>query len=186
MNGLGPLDGFLSRRCPAPSDENMVIDLTADNNFSPAKCLVLSAPASPCPPKKDNKHEDKDETTSSVKSSSVDHTSKTQQPECTTANKDIKGEDIEEKDGNQTVSVLELDLTQDSDSEQEEQNESGNVSSLGNKSMLSNLSVGSSSECSPEKIDVPTPTTTHTVCCLSQLAFLLLSYYSVCVFGNNM
>lgn len=180
MNGLGPLDGFLSRRCPAPSDENMIIDLTADNSFSPAKCLVLSAPTSPCPPTKDNKHEDKDETTS-VKSSSVAHSSKTQQPECTTANKDIKGRDIEEKDVNQTVSVLELDLTQESDSEQEEQNESGNVSSPGNKSMLSNLSVDSSSECSPEKIDVPTPTTTHTVCCLSQLAFYLLSYNNMCV-----
>uniref|UniRef100_A0A8C9X4M7 Chromatin assembly factor 1, subunit A (p150) n=1 Tax=Sander lucioperca TaxID=283035 RepID=A0A8C9X4M7_SANLU len=35
VNGRGPLDGFLSRRRPVPSDENMVIDLTEDNTSSP-------------------------------------------------------------------------------------------------------------------------------------------------------
>ncbi|XP_051232040.1 chromatin assembly factor 1 subunit A isoform X2 [Dicentrarchus labrax] len=165
VNGLGPLDGFLSRRRPSPSNENMVIDLTADNS-SPVKRLDSPAPASPCLPTKD-KHKGKDTTASSGKSKSADHTPKTHTLDCTVVNKDDveeeeEEEEEEEKDGNQTASISLLDTTQDSESEPEEQNESGNVSSLGNRSMLSTSSVSSSSESSPEKTDDPTLSTTPT------------------------
>lgn len=163
VNGRGPLDGFLSRRRPAPSDENIVVDLTADNSSSPVKRPVSPAPASPCLPTKD-KCQDKDKTASSGKSSNVDHTPKTHTLDCTVVDKD-EVEEVEEKDGNETASISQLDTSQDSESEPEEENESGNVSSLGNRSMLSASSVSSSSESSPEKsmTDDPTPTTTPTV-----------------------
>uniref|UniRef100_UPI0037E753D7 chromatin assembly factor 1 subunit A isoform X1 n=2 Tax=Semicossyphus pulcher TaxID=241346 RepID=UPI0037E753D7 len=162
VNGRGPLDGFLSRRRPAASDENMVIDLTADNSPSPLKRLVSPASASPCPPTKD-KHKDKDKTAASRKSSNVEHTPKSHTLDCTAASKEDE-EEVEEKDGNDTASVSQLDTSQDSESEPEEQDESGNVSSLGNRSMLSASSVSSSSESSPEKskTDNPTPTSTPT------------------------
>ncbi|KAI4828947.1 hypothetical protein KUCAC02_023016 [Chaenocephalus aceratus] len=66
VNGRGPLDGFLSRRRPAPADENMIIDLTADNALSPIKRLVSPATTSPRLPAKD-KHLGKDKTTLSEK-----------------------------------------------------------------------------------------------------------------------
>ncbi|XP_070765273.1 chromatin assembly factor 1 subunit A [Enoplosus armatus] len=158
VNGRGPLDGFLSRRHPTPSDESMVIDLTAS---SPTKRLV-TPPASPCLPTKNN-HTGKDKTVSSGKSSNVDHTPKAQVSDCTvTKEEEEEEEEEEEKDGNQTASISQLDTTQDSESEpEEEENESENVSSLGNRSMLSASSVSSSSESSPEKSksDDPTPTT---------------------------
>ncbi|KAM9358510.1 chromatin assembly factor 1 subunit A [Symphorus nematophorus] len=160
VNGRGPLDGFLSRRHPAPSNENMVIDLTAENSSSPVKRLVSPAPASPCLPTKD-KHQGKDKTASTGKSCNADYTPKTHTADCTVVNID-EVEEVEEKDGNQSVSISQLDTTQESESEPEEQNESGNVSSLGNKSTVSISSVGSSSESSPEKTDDPTPTTTPT------------------------
>lgn len=163
VNGRGPLDGFLSRRRPAPSNENMLIDLTTDIGLSPVERLVSPAPASPCLPTEDE-HQGKDETASPGKSSNVDHTPQTKTLECTGVNKDENVEEMEEMDSNQTASISQLDLTQDSESEPEEQNESGNVSSLGNKSMLSNSSVSSSSESSPEKTDDPTLATTPTVC----------------------
>uniref|UniRef100_A0A673A3A2 Chromatin assembly factor 1 subunit p150 C-terminal domain-containing protein n=1 Tax=Sphaeramia orbicularis TaxID=375764 RepID=A0A673A3A2_9TELE len=75
VNGRGPLDGFLSRRCPA-SDENIVIDLTEDN-LSPVKGLVPSSPCLPTKDKKD-KHHSKDKTASSGKKSHSDHTPKIQ------------------------------------------------------------------------------------------------------------
>lgn len=174
INGRGPLDGFLSRSHPAPSNENVVIDLTSDSSFSPVKRLVSPAPASPaspCLPTKD-KHQDKGDTASSAESSNADHTPNTQTIECTVAKKEEKVEEVVNKDGNQKSSISQLNLTQDSDSEPEEQNESGNVSSLGNKSLLSNSSV-SSSESSPEKPDDPTPNTTPTVCYISS------SFYSI-------
>ncbi|XP_018525689.1 chromatin assembly factor 1 subunit A [Lates calcarifer] len=162
VNGRGPLDGFLSRRRPAASDENVVVDLTEDNSLSPVKCLVSPAPASPCPPTKD-KHQGKDKTASPEKPSNADHTPKTHTVDCVVVNND-EAEEVEDKDGNETTSISQVDTTQDSDSESEEQNESGNVSSLGNKSMLSASSVSSMSESSPEKskTDDPTPTTTPT------------------------
>ncbi|XP_039984270.1 chromatin assembly factor 1 subunit A [Xiphias gladius] len=162
VNGRGPLDGFLSRRRPAASVENMVIDLTEDNTLSPGKCLVSPAPVCPLLPTKD-KHQGKDKTASSEKSSSVDHIPKTHTLDCVIVNND-ELEEVEDKDGNEAASISQLDTTQDSDSEPEEQNESGNVSSLGNKSMLSASSVSSMSESSPEKskTDDPTHTTTPT------------------------
>uniref|UniRef100_A0A3Q3EMX6 Chromatin assembly factor 1, subunit A (p150) n=1 Tax=Labrus bergylta TaxID=56723 RepID=A0A3Q3EMX6_9LABR len=73
VNGRGPLDGFLSRRRPAASDEIVVIDLTSENSTSPTKRLLPPPPASPClPPKVE--HENKDKNSSSEKSSSVDQT----------------------------------------------------------------------------------------------------------------
>ncbi|XP_044056714.1 chromatin assembly factor 1 subunit A [Siniperca chuatsi] len=162
VNGRGPLDGFLSRRHRAPSDENMVIDLTADNTSSPVKHLVSPASASPCLPTKD-KHQGKDKTASSGKSSNIAYTPKTHVLDCTVDSED-EVEEVEEKVGNQTASISQLDTTQDSESEPEEENESGNISSLGNRSMLSASSVSSSSESSPEKSksDDPTSTTTPT------------------------
>nr|XP_046247665.1 chromatin assembly factor 1 subunit A [Scatophagus argus] len=156
VNGRGPLDDFLSHRHPAKSNKNMVIDLTADNCSSPTKCLVSPAPAAPCLPTKD-KHQGKEAAASSGKSSSVDHTPEKQTIECTVVNED-EVKEVEEQDGDQTGSVSQLDITQDSDSEPEEQNESGNVSSLGNRSMQSASSVDSSPESSPEKTDDLTPT----------------------------
>ncbi|XP_041791359.1 chromatin assembly factor 1 subunit A [Chelmon rostratus] len=160
VNGRGPLDGFLSRRHPAPPNEIMVIDLTADKSLSPVKHLVSSAPGSSGPPTK-NKHQGKNKTASSRKSSNVDNTPKTHDSDCTVVDKD-EVEEVDEKDGNPSASISLLDTTQDSESELEEQNESGNVSSLGNRSMMSNSSVSSSSESSPEKSDDPTPNTTPT------------------------
>ncbi|XP_075943627.1 chromatin assembly factor 1 subunit A [Anarhichas minor] len=165
VNGRGPLDGFLSRRHPAPSDENMVIDLTEDNTSSPMKCLISPAAASPCLRAKD-KHQGKDKTASSGKSGNVDHTPKTHTLDCTVDSEEeeeVEEEEVEEEeDGNQTASNSQLDSTQDSESEPEEQDESGNVSSFGNQSMLSASSVSSTSESSPEesKTDDLTPTST--------------------------
>uniref|UniRef100_A0A8D0CQK4 Chromatin assembly factor 1, subunit A (p150) n=1 Tax=Sander lucioperca TaxID=283035 RepID=A0A8D0CQK4_SANLU len=102
VNGRGPLDGFLSRRRPVPSDENMVIDLTEDNTSSPVKGLGSPTPASPCLPTKD-KHQGKDKTASFGKSSNVDHTPKTDTSDCTVDSEDQdEEEDVEEEDGNQT------------------------------------------------------------------------------------
>lgn len=172
VNGRGPLDGFLSRRSPAPSNENTVIDLTTDDTLSPIKRLASSTPASACLSTKD-KNRDKGEKASPEKPTNVDHTSETKTLECTVVDKDENAEDVEEQEGNQTASISQSDITQDSESEPEEQNESENVSSLGNKSMLSNSSVSSSSESSPEKTDDPTPTKTPTVRCVSLFLVLI-------------
>uniref|UniRef100_A0A8D3CSJ5 Chromatin assembly factor 1, subunit A (p150) n=1 Tax=Scophthalmus maximus TaxID=52904 RepID=A0A8D3CSJ5_SCOMX len=72
VNGRGPLDGFLSRRHPAASDETMVIDLTEENT---SKCLVSPAAPSPCLPTKDE-HQGKDKTASSEKPSNLDNAHK--------------------------------------------------------------------------------------------------------------
>lgn len=157
VNGRGPLDCFLSRKRPAPSPENVTIDLTAEESRSPLKCLVPPASASMCLPTKD-KHQGNDQTASSGKD---DHTPET--VETSGAEKD-EVEEMEVNDGgDQTGSISQLDSTQDLESEVEEQNESGNVSSLGNKSMLSNSSVISSSESSPQRTEDPTPVSTPTV-----------------------
>lgn len=159
VNGRGPLDCFLSRRHPAPSNQNVIIDLTADNSRSPLKCLVPPAPASPCLQTKD-KHQGKDQTASS---GNAGHTPDTKTLESSEAEKEDEVEEMEADDGNQTASISQLDSTQDFESEAEEQNESGNVSSHGNKSTLSNSSVNSSSESSPQKTDDPTQASTPTV-----------------------
>lgn len=180
VNGRGPLDGFLSRRRPEPSNENMIVDLTTDETLSPTKCLVSPAPASPCLRQKDN--QGKSETTTSRKSSNVDHASNLQTSEEVTAvNKDDAVEEIdEEKESSPVASFSELDLTKNSESETEEQDESENVSSLGNKSFVSNSSASSSSECSPEKNDGPTPSTTpNTVCQTILMLFLRVSFINV-------
>lgn len=165
VNGRGPLDGFLSRRRPEPSSENVIVDLTADETLSPTKCLVSPVSASPRLRQKDN--QGKSET--SGKSSHMDHTLNLQMnrsDEVTTVNKDDAVKEIEEdKESGHIASISELDLSKNSESETDDQDESGNVSSLGNRSLVSNSSVSSSSECSPEKSDGPTPSTTpNTVC----------------------
>ncbi|XP_041861747.1 chromatin assembly factor 1 subunit A [Melanotaenia boesemani] len=155
VNGRGPLDGFLSRRRPASSNEKVVIDLTEDKSSCPVKCLASPAPASSCLSTKDkNRCNNK---TASEKPSSVDDTPKT----CTV---DLVNTDEEVEESDHTASISQLDMTQDSDNEPEEQNESGNVSSLGNQSMQSASPVSSMSESSPEKTKTgdPTPTTTPT------------------------
>lgn len=165
VNGRGPLDSFLSRRRPEPSNENMIVDLTTDETLSPTKCMVSPASISPCLRQKDN--EGKGETTISGKSRNVDHTSNLQaSEEVTTVNKDDTVEEIEEeKESSHIASISEIDLSKNSESETEEIDQSANVSSLGNKSLVSNSAVSSSSECSPEKSDGPTPSTTpNTVC----------------------
>lgn len=161
VNGRGPLDCFLSRKRPAPSHENVIIDLTAEESRSPLKCLVPPAVASLCLLTKD-KHQGNDQTVSSEKD---DHT-----PESVEISGAEKGEveEMEVNGSNQTETISQLDSTQDLESGMEEQNESGNVSSLGNKSMLSNSSVISSSESSPQRTEEPTPTSTPAVrkrCC---------------------
>ncbi|XP_047442749.1 chromatin assembly factor 1 subunit A [Mugil cephalus] len=152
VNGRGPLDGFLNRRRPTPSDENMVIDLT-DNTPSCAKRLASPAPASPSLPTKDQPP-CKDKTASSEKSTDAGDTPKRHTLDCT-------GDDSDEEE-DLTASVSQLDTTQDSDSEPEEQNESGNVSSVGNRSVQSPSSDSSTSESSPEKSSDPTPTESKT------------------------
>ena len=166
VNGRGPLDGFLSRRCPTASNKNMVIDLTEGNSLSPVKHLISPAPPSPCLPTKD-KQQSKDKTASLEKSINLDQIQK-HTVDCAVVIDDDDEEEEEEADDEDVnqASISQIDTTQDSDSEPEEQNESGNVSSLGNKSVLSASSVSSTSESSPEKSksDDPTPTTTPTVC----------------------
>lgn len=178
VNGRGPLDGFISRRRATTSDENMIIDLTEDNTSSPLKPLASSVSASPCVPAKD-KHHCKDTTASPEKSCSANGAPKMQTLDSVVINNDDKEEEEEEEDDdddeeeeeeeeeeekNNTASISQLDTTQDSDTEAEELNESGNVSSLGNRSMQSVSSVSSPSESSPEKskTDDPTPATTPT------------------------
>lgn len=164
VNGRGPLDCFLSRRRPEPSNENVIVDLTTDETLSPIKCLVSPASASPRLRQKDN--QDRSETTTSGKSRNVDHTPNLQSPEeVATVSKDDTVEALEEKESSHIASISELDLTKNSESETEEQDESGNISSLGNKSLVSNSSASSSPESSPEKGDGHTPSTTpNTVC----------------------
>lgn len=166
VNGRGPLDGFLSRRRTEPSDENMVIDLTSDNTMSPIKRNASPAVASPCLQAKDEL-QDKHKTASSGKTGSVDKNPKTQTLDCTVDSDDEEEEEVEEvveeeEEGNQTAANSQLDSTQNSESEPEELEESGNVSSLANQSMLSVSSVSSTSEGSPEKSKTDDPTTTST------------------------
>uniref|UniRef100_A0A3Q2EDZ0 Chromatin assembly factor 1, subunit A (p150) n=1 Tax=Cyprinodon variegatus TaxID=28743 RepID=A0A3Q2EDZ0_CYPVA len=63
VNGRGPLDGFLKRRCSASSassDNKVVIDLTEDDNSSPVKSASSPAPASSRPTaKKKDQHKDR-------------------------------------------------------------------------------------------------------------------------------
>ncbi|XP_029005184.1 chromatin assembly factor 1 subunit A isoform X2 [Betta splendens] len=153
INGRGPLDGFLSRRCPVALNKNVVVDLTEDNTLSPSKCPVAPAPVSSCPPTK-VRHLGKDKTVSSEKSSNID-CAKTD-TDCVVVSDTEK---VQDEDKIQP-SISQLDITEDSESELEEQNQSGNISSLGNKSMLSISSVSSISEGSPEesKTEDPTPT----------------------------
>ncbi|XP_028259521.1 chromatin assembly factor 1 subunit A-like [Parambassis ranga] len=156
VNGRGPLDGFLSRKPSTPADENMVVDLTEDHSSSPVRHLLSSPSAIPRSQTKD-KHQHKGKPASTEKPINIDDTPTKKSLDSVEAD-----EVAEEKD--QTANESLLDTTQDSGSEPEEQNESGNISSLGNRSMQSASSVSSMSESSPEKSkgDDPTPTTTPT------------------------
>lgn len=161
VNGRGPLDGFLRRRCPASSassDSKVVIDLTDDDKSSPVKCRGSPAPAASRPPAK-TKQQRKDRTEAAGK-----HKDVTDTPETQTANfvliTDEEAEEEEEEEEDLATSVSQLDTTtQDSDSEPEEQNE------LENKSTQSPSSASSMSESSPEntKTGDSTPTTTPKV-----------------------
>ncbi|KAF7665251.1 hypothetical protein LDENG_00149490 [Lucifuga dentata] len=151
VNGRGPLDGFLSRH-PVPSDENMVIDLTKDTSSSPIKRLPAATSASPCLPIKD-KHQSKDKRSSSGKSSNSDNSPKTPVLDCIAVKGDGEVEEAEKRDKakDRAESTSQIDLTQDSESEAGEQEESVNVSSLGNESMMSPSSASSMSGSSPEQ-----------------------------------
>ncbi|XP_071372876.1 chromatin assembly factor 1 subunit A isoform X2 [Centroberyx affinis] len=168
VNGRGPLDGFLSRSRPAPSDENMVIDLTEDDQTAPKKRRAPPVSTSPCLPTKD-KHQGKDKRASTGKSSNSDRTPETHALDCKVVDEtesDEEVEEMEEKDEEEAASISQLDTTQDSESEEEEeeQEESVNadVSSLGDRSMLSPSSASSTSaESSPEQAKtegITTPT----------------------------
>ncbi|MEQ2299593.1 hypothetical protein AMECASPLE_016791 [Ameca splendens] len=164
VNGRGPIDGFLRRRCPASSassDSKMLIDLTECDKSSSVKCLGSPAPASSCATTK-NKHQCKDRTGSSGKHENVTNTPKTQTADYVIITDDEVEEEEEEEEDSHITSISQLDTTQDSDSEPEEQDESGNVSSLGNKSTQSPSSASSMSESSPEntKTDEATPAAT--------------------------
>lgn len=176
VNGRGPLDNFLSRKRLPSSDMKVVIDLTEDKTASSVKCIVSPAPASPCLPKKDALN-CKDQTAPSVKPSSSDDAPKTH----TADSLIISDDDEEEEEEAQTSSISHLDTTQGSDSEQEEQNESGDVSSSGNRSMLSASTGSSISESSPEKTKTgePTPTTTTSVC-ITHSQLFVKSLFGLC------
>ncbi|XP_049588216.1 chromatin assembly factor 1 subunit A isoform X1 [Syngnathus scovelli] len=151
VNGCGPLDCFLSKRRPSASDEN-IIDLTNDGS-SPIKCQDPFV--TPRRTLKD-RQSSRDTSLSCEKSKCVDRTADTHTSDCN-ENPENKDDDIvvadeeDEEDG-----IVPLDTTQDTDSEPEEQN----VSSVGNKSTLSNLSDNSSPERT--KKDEHTPSTTPT------------------------
>lgn len=181
VNGRGPLDGFLSHRRPSALQKN-IIDLTNDNSSSPLKSLVSDAPASLCCPSKD-KHSSKDKFTSG-KLSNVDHTPKTHASHSTVDNSDGERE-VEEKDGDQ-ITISKLDITQESDSEPDDQNESGNISSLGNRSMLSASSVSSMSDSEPEKTmtDDDTPVATAKVCTSHIVCLCSSPLCCVCCINN--
>ncbi|XP_013885837.1 chromatin assembly factor 1 subunit A [Austrofundulus limnaeus] len=156
VNGRGPLDCFLSRKRPAPSDENVVIDLTDDKSSSPIKCLV-SPPVSPCFPSNDKLHH-KDRTSHSGKHVSGDNAAKTLSVDCVVVANEVQK--IKNKDCTRYNS--ELAKTQDPDGESDKQKEFGNVSILENGSTQSPSSVSSMSLSSPErtKTDDFTPATT--------------------------
>ncbi|XP_027882576.1 chromatin assembly factor 1 subunit A [Xiphophorus couchianus] len=158
VNGRGPLDGFLRRRCPASSassDSKVVIDLTDDDKSSPVKRRGSPAPAASRPPAK-TKQQRKDRTEAAGKHKDVTDTPETQTADFVLIT-DEEAEEEEEEEEDLATSVSQLDTTtQDSDSEPEEQNESGN------KSTQSPSSASSMSESSPEntKTGDSTPTTT--------------------------
>ncbi|XP_007576808.1 chromatin assembly factor 1 subunit A [Poecilia formosa] len=158
VNGRGPLDGFLRRRCPtssASSDSKAVIDLTDDDKSSPAKRRGSPAPAASRPAAK-TKQRRKDRTEAAGKHKNVTDTPETQTADFVLIT-DEEAEEEEEEEEDLATSVSQLDTTtQDSDSEPEEQNE------LGNKSTQSPSSASSMSESSPEnaKTGDLTPTTT--------------------------
>ncbi|XP_061680508.1 chromatin assembly factor 1 subunit A [Syngnathoides biaculeatus] len=153
VNGRGPLDCFLSKSRPSTSDEN-IIDLTHEG---PSPIKWQDGSVTPPHILKDRLSGD----TSIFPGNSIrgdraadTHTSdRTENP----TNKDDETAEEEKEDG-----ILLLDTTQESGSELEEQNASENVSSLANKSTLSNLSGCSTRESSPErtKTEEHTPATT--------------------------
>lgn len=149
VNGRGPLDGYLSRRRPASPDENMIIDLTEDK-LSPVKCLV---------PLKDKQQ--KRDRRATGRLSNTSQSPKTVDLDCVLLDNDVTGE-VEKKDETGSISVL--DTTGESKCEAEQQNESQNVSSLANGSMLSASPGSFMSESSPEKLKTedPSPSTTPT------------------------
>ncbi|XP_015246816.1 PREDICTED: chromatin assembly factor 1 subunit A [Cyprinodon variegatus] len=154
VNGRGPLDGFLKRRCSASSassDNKVVIDLTEDDNSSPVKSASSPAPASSRPTAK-KKDQHKDRKSGSGPCKNVIDCPKAQTADCVV----ITSDEAEEEQEDQPTSISQLDTSQDSDSEPEEQSKSGNVSSLGNKSTQSPSSASSMSDSSPEntKTDV--------------------------------
>ncbi|XP_077390846.1 chromatin assembly factor 1 subunit A [Festucalex cinctus] len=154
VNGRGPLDCFLSKRRPSASD---IIDLT-DDGPSPIKCQDPFVT-----PTRTLKNRQRGDTSLSRGSSGCEDRA-THTPDCkeSPANEDdelvVAAEEIQE-DG-----ILPLDTTQETDSEPEEQKASGNLSSVGNKSVLSNLSGSSTHESTPErtKKDEHTSATTPT------------------------
>lgn len=162
VNGRGPLDGFLRRRCPASSassDSKVVIDLTDDDKSSPVKCRGSPAPAASRPPAK-TKQQRKDRTEAAGKHKDVTDTPETQTANFVLITDEEAEEEEEEEEEDLATSVSQLDTTtQDSDSEPEEQNE------LENKSTQSPSSASSMSESSPEntKTGDSTPTTTPKV-----------------------
>ncbi|XP_072294778.1 chromatin assembly factor 1 subunit A isoform X2 [Eucyclogobius newberryi] len=161
VNGRGPLDGFLTCRRPVSADENMIIDLT-EEKLSPIKCRLPS----------NDKQQKKDRRISSRKlnggtnSSSMTDSPKKQSVDCMVVDEDegvVSHDETDEKQ-DQTASTSILDTTQESDSEEEPQNESQDVSSLGNQSLVSNSADSSMSESSPErsKTENTTPKSTPT------------------------
>ncbi|XP_053725444.1 chromatin assembly factor 1 subunit A isoform X4 [Synchiropus splendidus] len=144
VNGQGPLDCFFSHKKPASSNEN-IIDLTEDGLSSPAK--RSDVPVSRCTPTKDK---------TTFPEKLVAEPTKSENDDCI---EDEDNKDMDTKDQS-TISLLET--TQESDGEQGEQNESGNISSFGNHSMLSATSHSSLSDSSPEKTKTDEPATVPT------------------------
>ncbi|XP_019752386.1 chromatin assembly factor 1 subunit A isoform X2 [Hippocampus comes] len=145
VNGRGPLDCFLSKRRPSASDEN-IIDLTDDGPSPIKRQDPFHTPGHTLKDRGDG-----DTGLSCRNSRCVDRGADSHTSDCT---------EIPENTDDEVVvdGILPLDTTQETDSEPEEQN----VSSVGNKSTLSNLSGSSMHESSPErtKMDEHTPATT--------------------------
>ncbi|KAF6727887.1 Chromatin assembly factor 1 subunit A [Oryzias melastigma] len=154
VNGRGPIDGFFSRRHLPPSDEKVIIDLTAES--SPIK--GFTPPAAACHPAK-SKLCAKDKPASSEQPLNVEDTSKPRSSDSVTISDD-EGEQSEAEDP--PASTSQLDTTQDSNSEPEEQNESGNVSSSENRSTQSASPGSPLSESSPENKEAGDATPTRT------------------------
>ncbi|XP_077462961.1 chromatin assembly factor 1 subunit A isoform X2 [Stigmatopora argus] len=159
VNGRGPLDCFLSKK--RTSDQN-IIDLT-DDGPSPVK---LHDAATTTRRRLKDRHCG-DTNASPVNSIRADRAADTHtSSDCSENLANEEDETTAMAENEMEDGILPLDTTRESDSEQEEENASANVSTMGNKSALSNSSGCSFHESTPERTkkndSTSTPTTEPT------------------------